>query len=297
MRLDLLILIRLATVAAKYPGELSKQLKPLVPIDDFKPAFDQCVKALVDAKLIESRPLRVTERGRARAAEALGVDVVPPWQLVRSRYLPALALGVPPNVPGKLADFVIAELLVKHLGLSPRSANPDDIIKLAVTTTLKVPHARAKTLQSALARRWVAEQPALGPTSAPPRVAAVVVPPAATPALVPPPESMPKPTKGWTDEDVIAAVRAATAAVPAAGRFGRDRVFVSAVWRQLEADKRFPGLTFDDLKRRLVAASRREQLTLARADAASAMDSREVVASEIRYLNSTFHFVVDSSRA
>lgn len=297
MRLDLLILIRLATVAAKYPAELSKQLKPLVPIDDFKPAFDECVKTLVAAKLIETKPLRITDRGRARAAETLGVDVVPPWQTVRSRYLPALALGVPPNVPGKLADFVVAQLLVKHLGLAPRSAKPDDIIKLAITTTLKVPHARAKTLQSALARRWVAEQPALGSASAPPRVAAVVVPPAATPTLVPSPDATPKPAKGWTDEDVIAAVRAATVEAPATGRFGRDRVFVSAIWRQLDAGKRFPGLTLDDLKRRLVAANRRDQLTLARADLVGAMDPREVAASEIRYLNATFHFVVDSSRA
>jgi hypothetical protein len=74
-------------------------------------------------------------------------------------------------------------------------------------------------------------------------------------------------------------------------------VFVSALWRQLGEGSSFPGLTLDGFKSRLVAANRQQQLTLARADLVGAMDPREVAASEIRYLNSTFHFVLDRSRA
>jgi hypothetical protein len=45
----------------------------------------------------------------------------------------------------------------------------------------------------------------------------------------------------------------------------------------------------------LLKAMRAEQLVLARADLVGAMDPMRVKASEISYLNSTFHFVLDRS--
>lgn len=191
MQIELLILLRLATVESLDPGSLVKQLRTLLPLDDAKQAFEDGMRGLAAAGLITLQPLRITESGRARAAAALGVRTVPAWREVRNRYLPALV---------------------------PRR---------------------------------------------------------------------------WTDDDVVAAVRMATARVPESGRHGRDRVFISAIWRQLEHGVAFPGLTLDGLKKRLVAASRRQQLSLARADPLGALDRREVAESEIRHLRGTFHFVVD----
>mgnify|MGYP003505294576 FL=1 len=92
--------------------------------------------------------------------------------------------------------------------------------------------------------------------------------------------------------DFAASVLAAAAKVPAAGRFGSDRVFVSALWKQLGADRDAMGPTFDAFKSRLLDANRALRLTLARADMPGAMNRATVAASEISYLNSTFHFVV-----
>lgn len=91
--------------------------------------------------------------------------------------------------------------------------------------------------------------------------------------------------------DLLTAICTALPLVPAAGRFGADRVFISALWRQLDRG-RFPGLSLDSFKKYLLAANRELRLTLARADMPGAMDRATVEASEIRYLNSTFHFVV-----
>lgn len=95
-----------------------------------------------------------------------------------------------------------------------------------------------------------------------------------------------------TAADFAATVLAAAAQVPAAGRFGADRVYVSALWKQLGTARAELGPTFDDFKGRLIAANRSRALTLARADMPGAMDRATVAASEIRHLNSTFHFVV-----
>jgi hypothetical protein len=74
-----------------------------------------------------------------------------------------------------------------------------------------------------------------------------------------------------------------------------DKVYVSAIWRQLGEGASLAGMTFDQFKAQLVAANQRGALALARADLVGAMDPREVAASEIRDLSSTFHFVLDGS--
>ena len=91
--------------------------------------------------------------------------------------------------------------------------------------------------------------------------------------------------------DFAAQVLAAASQVPAAGRFGADRVFISALWKQLGENRDAMGPTFDAFKSRLIEANRGRLLTLARADMPGAMNRATVAASEISYLNSTFHFV------
>jgi hypothetical protein len=274
-RLELLILIRLSTNKSLRRSGLARELRALMEVDD----LDKAIRALVAGRWLSPRPLGITATGRARVAEALGAGKPPTWREIRARYLPAMALGVSPPAATDVTSAVVAQVLVRLLGLSPRSTDPARVFLEAISKVMGDEVADETALQAALLRRWISERPVL-PSSEPPR---------------PPPPAMPP--KTWTDDDVVVAVRSATARVPAAGRFGDERVFVSAIWRQLGEGAAFPGLTLDGLKSRLVAANRRQQLTLARADLVGAMDPREVATSEIRYLNSTFHFVLDRSRS
>jgi hypothetical protein len=88
--------------------------------------------------------------------------------------------------------------------------------------------------------------------------------------------------------DVLSAADSA----PLDGRFGDRKVFVSAVWHELRRNPRWPAVTLDELKVRLVAAHRAGELTLARADLVAAMDPELVAASEITTDGASFHFIV-----
>jgi hypothetical protein len=92
---------------------------------------------------------------------------------------------------------------------------------------------------------------------------------------------------------LLTAVRDAIPMVGAAGRYGKENVFVSALWQQLAHDRRLPLLSLDHFKQWLVDANRHQLLALARADLVDDMDAHLVEDSEIEDLGETFHFVVD----
>lgn len=92
--------------------------------------------------------------------------------------------------------------------------------------------------------------------------------------------------------DFAAAVLATAAKVPASGRFGERKVFVSAVWDALSEAAR-DGLSIDSFKRQLFVAHRLGLLVLARADLVAAMPAASVTASQIGYDGIQFHFVLD----
>jgi hypothetical protein len=97
------------------------------------------------------------------------------------------------------------------------------------------------------------------------------------------------------DPKLLAAVKSALAKVPADGRFGADRVFVSSLYRELARNDADFDHSLDSFKDELLKGNRAGELVLARADLVGAMDPARVRASEISYLNSTFHFVLDRS--
>jgi hypothetical protein len=94
-------------------------------------------------------------------------------------------------------------------------------------------------------------------------------------------------------EALLAAVREAIPMVGSDGRYGKDNVFVWALWQRVAHDARLPKLSLDGFKRWLVTANRNQQLALARADMVDDMDARLVESSEIEDLGATFHFVLD----
>ena len=98
----------------------------------------------------------------------------------------------------------------------------------------------------------------------------------------------------WTEAlvDLVAAVLATAARVPASGRFGDRKVFVSAVWDALPEAVR-DGLSIDSFKRQLFVTHRLGLLVLARADLVAAMPAASVAASQIGYDGVQFHFVLD----
>jgi hypothetical protein len=75
------------------------------------------------------------------------------------------------------------------------------------------------------------------------------------------------------------------------GRFGENKVFIAHVWRVLQSDPEFRTMDFPAFKQRLTEANNARQLDLSRADLVQAMDPDEVLKSEVRYLNATFHFI------
>jgi hypothetical protein len=159
------------------------------------------------------------------------------------------------------------------------------------------PNDKAKITQ-ALARRWVCDEPirpAPPPTIAAPQEVTVRKnnPPTAqlhllsNPPSPPPPKQVPAPSAG-----LLQAVRDAIPRVGAEGRFG-EKVYVSAIWRTMERERKAADLSLDNFKRWLLGANRDGWLVLARADLVGAMDPRQVSESEINDRGSTFHFVLD----
>jgi hypothetical protein len=98
-------------------------------------------------------------------------------------------------------------------------------------------------------------------------------------------------------DDLLGMVRDAIPAIGADGRFGPEKVFISAIWRQLESHGGVVDFSLDRFKRWLLAANRDRLLDLARADLVGAMDPRLVAESEVEDLGTTFHFVLDRRAA
>lgn len=165
-------------------------------------------------------------------------------------------------------------------------------VESKVRATTKA-QAKAAILHS-LQRRWVSQQDesddAQRPSTLrstpvqPPRTDAELAHGALTPSAAP---------DAGAAETLLTAVRQAIPMVGSDGRYGKENVFVWALWQQVACDARLTELSLDGFKRWLVTANRNQQLALARADMVDDMDARLVEASEIEDLGATFHFVLD----
>ncbi len=80
--------------------------------------------------------------------------------------------------------------------------------------------------------------------------------------------------------------------MPASGRFGHEKVFVSEIWKRVGREVK---MTLPEFKRWLIVQQRERHLNLARADLVGAMNRQQVAESEINDLGSSFHFVLDRS--
>lgn len=93
-------------------------------------------------------------------------------------------------------------------------------------------------------------------------------------------------------QNLLEVVREAIPRIGAEGRFG-EKIYVSAIWRTIERDRKAGDLSLDHFKNWLVRANRDGWLVLARADLIGAMDAKQINESEINDRGATFHFVLD----
>lgn len=209
-----------------------------------------------------------------------------------------------------------AHVLACGVGLESKVTSQDELERFArrvATRSLESDGDGKRPLRQALGRRWayrVAGSPEMVPGPRP-----VSMPAKQTPLplhVVPghPPVQRTSPSSSETSSTAGASsppagptvtpadmllnlVRETIPRIGADGRFGDEKVFVSAIWQHLEDDGRLADWSLDRFKRWLVKANSDQLLDLARADAQGDMDSRLVEESEIVDRGATFHFVVD----
>lgn len=222
--------------------------------------------------------------------------------------------------PGKLTlGKIRAHVLVQHVGGELKGA-PDEIAARVVARELQVRGSKKNAFDEAIGRRWVREgaaashaelppeqlapQPTNGHSRAPVLLDAQAPPPAQDPPTRPAPPiaavssaATGSPRRASASADASALllqmVREAIPRVGAQGRFGDEKVFVSALWHDIERDRRIDGLTLEGFKSWLVRANRDGWLVLVRADLVGAMNPKLVADSEIEDRGATFHFVLD----
>lgn len=275
----------------------------------------------------------LTDDGRRVLRAVFGLARTPSWSQVRDAHLPALALGQKPGseqakamvgtadaiaatvLRGKLGiehaptvSAVCDTLIAEALGMPPggmtlnkirahvlarrceveAKGEPADLAARVVALALKIRGEVDKdACDRALGRRWVREgADAEAPPVAqePPPAQAPQAAPGSAPVTPAPPDA---------SAALLQLVRETIPRVGPEGRFGDEKVFVSALWHNMERDRRLGDLSLDRFKRWLVRANRDGWLVLVRADLVGAMDARLVADSEIEDRGATFHFVLD----
>jgi hypothetical protein len=318
-RLELVVLACLSQSRPPSERKLAEVLAGYAPAGDAPArAIAEALAALRRRGLVIEHGKSLTEDGRRALREAFGLGRTPTWVQVRDRYLPALALGLRPGSeqavqavqssdtiaaavlhvqlgappaptvvalcvalisealgmppgPHTLAKLRV-HVLARHVGAEARG-DLDDFARRLVARAVRSPRADKRSLLPALGRQWVHQ------AGSPPE-----------PPAEPEPPAQPDPPAA---ETLLEVVREALPRVGDDGRYGAEKVFVSAIWQNIERDRRLADLSLDRFKRWLVSANRDGWLVLARADLVGAMDPRLVAASEIEDQGATFHFVLD----
>lgn len=280
--------------------DLVGRIVPALALDE-QPDSEAAQRALASSQAMLAGMLR---RDRALGTLATVVELCD--------RIVARALGMPPGPV--TADGIRAYALAMHCGAvdkheleaiaatfketqAPRTALTTLAVKLAGVQPA-VDGASKATIVKSLQRRWLSRQEAADAAQRPSGLRAVPLhlpPPPAESAggrtsgpSIPRPSANPEPT-----EALLSVLREAIPKVGSNGRYGKDNVFVSALWRQISRDRRLSTLSLDGFKRWLVTANRNQLVALARADLVDAMDPKLVADSEIEDLGATFHFVLD----
>jgi len=284
--------------------------------------WQEVVEAAASAGLLTAAPLRLTDAGRARALDFLGISELPPrckWQTIQAKFLVPKALGLPPTAHDareriRRREGLAALLLKRHFGLAvPVNAGPAKVLEALACHYLGFQgECDLKKLRGALVSRMMGSEERIPDKKLMGQAPQVLLrapksgvvglrdlvfhgwadggeppsKPALPPSLPPPPPEPPFDLPAFADT-----VKAAARDCPT-GRFGDNKVFISHVWRQLRDEQPFRSMDLPGFKRRLTEANNARLLTLSRADLVQAMTEADVRESETEYLGGRFHFIL-----
>jgi len=220
----------------------------------------------------------------------------------------ALGMSLGASEGSLTLDRIRAHVLLRGIDRQARDAPSPDVKGYAPRLAAWIAYSAVgasgtqRKMARALARRWVCgEANPLGVRSAEPTTGESAT---STPVAAPDNDgrvrtvvsvgesTRPTPPDGQATQNLLEVVRETISRIGAEGRFG-EKVYVSAIWRTLERDRKAGELSLDHFKRWLVRANRDGWLVLARADLIGAMDAKQVNESEINDRGATFHFVLD----
>ncbi|MBZ4399772.1 MULTISPECIES: hypothetical protein [unclassified Myxococcus] len=214
-------------------------------------------------------------------------------------------LGVETERPFSLGA-VQAHLLGKMLDTEVK--NPRKAVEQLAARAAGAPRADAEILRLTLLRQWFLPESSTAAASdtrsVPQRNTASTREAGATPQRTPAPTRNTVPSRDTGSapnqapapaapppsvlvESFAEHVLSVARALPT-GRFGRDKVFISHVWRALQPE----WSNREAFDAALLEANRTQHLSLTRADLVSAMDPKDVAESEVRSYGASFHFVV-----
>jgi hypothetical protein len=279
--------------------------------------WQETVEALRSAGLLTPRALRLTDAGRTRALELLGIRELPPrckWQTIQARFLLPVALGLPPTARDarkriEKAEGLAALLLKRHFDL-PVGASPTlgQVLEALACKRLGFPgETSLAAVKAEVLSRLIDSDERLTPQDLKKKLPRVLLnakrggvtgirevvlhgwADGATRRPEPPPPLPPEPAE-FDLTDFAETVKAAARDCPT-GRFGDNKVFISHVWRRLSDEPPFRSMDLPTFKQRLTEANPR-LLTLSRADLVQAMNEADVRESETEYLGGRFHFIL-----
>jgi hypothetical protein len=318
-----LILVRLLASGKRPPGP-SRLRKDLARFFRHAPDAEQWqgyLDELVRGGLLTAGPYRLTDAGRAKALEFLGLDALPSgtnWKIVRTRYLLLKALGVQeanaemrkriagaeglgaflikahydlPAGAGTTLTRALEALVCRELGFPAETSL--DAVKATVLSRLL---GATERLGMGQVREQFPRQVAGTSKGGVEGLREAVLQrwvegangqrPEAAAVQEQPAEA------GEFDLPAFAATVQAAARHCPSGWFGDNKVFINHVWSQLGQEPGLPALDLPAFKARLVEANHAGLLRLERADLVQAMDPADVRESETPYLNAVFHFVL-----
>jgi len=315
--LEQAVLARLgkSTKAGELVKDVAKVASPGTTPDRARAAVDAALATLRRARLVHEQRLQRTKAGTMALCEALVVKRAPGWKQFYAG-LAARALGLPAGSEQaqralKTKDS-IAIAVLRERGPLPAGKSMVAVCDSLIAEVLGMPSGSGKLTLKQIRAHVLARRVGHSPPDEPLKMAAALLHTKATDkmslldALVrrgtvasAAPRDVPaQPLHVVTrDHELLELVRSVMPRVGADGRVGSEKVFVSAIWDRIVSDGRASELSLDEFKRWLVTANRDELLELERADAVGAMDAKLVAASEIKNLNTTFHFVIDPHAA
>lgn len=285
---------------------------------------DTLQEMINDETLRYSRKYELTEKGEEQVLRFLGLrkrSIRLQWRTVKTKYLPAIALGISPgsdefksrykdidNLRGEILrqkhnlNIPVFPTLTqatdawiwKQLGIqTDKPFSKTTLLQELINWELKLRiQGKIKTIIKPLCQQAVDAR-----NSTAQELQAALIRSLIDGSVVPKSETLPIEEKFLPREDKkfnieqFAKDVIECASQTSTGWFGEDKIFISHIWQRFKQQPEYANMEETDFKTHLTEANHQGSLSLAQADMIDAMNSDDVRESETRYLNSRFHFL------